>query len=270
MDLVRTSDPGHPLLSDFVALNEPATRRRVERDGDHFVVEGIVALERLLSLPHWQIRSIALLPKVADRLADRLRCVDAPLVVAEAEVLGEVVGFDLHRGALASVGRRPPAPLARLVDAGRLFLAAEGVNDHENLGSLYRNAAAFGADAVVLDPTCADPFYRRSVRVSLGNVMAVPTARTLAFPAGVEQLHRLGVTTVALSPTAERTLTDLELRPSAGSRVALVVGAEGPGLTTDALTAASYRVRIPMATGVDSLNVATAAAVALHHLTSHP
>jgi tRNA G18 (ribose-2'-O)-methylase SpoU len=148
--------------------------------------------------------------------------------------------------------------------AGQLLVAAEGLNDHENLGALYRNAAAFGCAAVVVDPTCADPFYRRSVRVSQGNVLAVPTATMT----GIGDVHRAGVTTVALTPGATDRLVDLDPAIVANGPVAVLVGAEGPGLRPNTLAAAHHQVAIPMATGVDSLNVATAVAIALFHLRS--
>lgn len=262
------TDPGDGRLADFVALNDPPARRRVERDGDYFVVEGVLAIERLLSLPGWEVRSLVLLPKVADRLAGHLDGVDAPVRLADEAVLRAVVGFDLHRGALASVRRRTARPAAGLV-AGLghgTALALEGVNDHENLGALYRNAAAFGAGAVLVDPTTADPFYRRSVRVSLGHVLAVPTGRLGELPGGLDELHRLGTTTVALTPDAPDALRDLDARSLGEGPVVVLLGAEGPGLRAETLEAARVRVSIPMAPGVDSLNVATAAALALHHL----
>lgn len=263
---VAVTDPDDPLLADFVALGDPATRRRVERAGGYYVVEGIVAIERLLALPRWHVRGLALLPKVADRLASRLADVDAPVAVADEQVLRAVVGFDIHRGALASVDRPEPVDASDLIPSSGLLVVAESVNDHENLGALYRNAAAFGVRAVLLDPTCADPFYRRSVRVSLGNVLAVPTGRLLPLPAGLGELHRLGVTTVALTPGVGQALRDLRRSALPPGPVAVVVGAEGAGLTDATLAAATHRVGIPMAAGVDSLNVSTATAVALHHL----
>lgn len=265
---VVVTDPGHPLLADFVALGDPVTRRRVEREGGYFVVEGMLAIERLLSLPRWRVRTLALLPRVAERIAERLDPVDAPIAVADEGVLRQVVGFDIHRGALASVDRVGPSDAVDLVPIDGLLLVAEGVNDHENLGALYRNAAAFGVRAVLLDPTCADPFYRRSVRVSLGNVLAVPTGRLASLPAGLTSLHERSVTTIALTPHSERSLSDLTAADLGSGAVALVVGAEGPGLTDSTLAAATHRVAIDMAAGVDSLNVATAAAIALHHLSS--
>jgi tRNA G18 (ribose-2'-O)-methylase SpoU len=266
-DLHDVVDPGDPLLADFVALNDPARRRVLERTGDHFVVEGILAIERLLDLPRWSIRSLALTRRVADRLASRLDTIDVPVAVCDEAVLRQVVGFDLHRGALASVQRRAPRPIdGATFEVGAVLVAAEGLNDHENLGALYRNAAGFGAAAVALDPTCADPFYRRSVRVSLGHVLAVPTRTLPAGAAMVEALHDAGVTTLALTPNGDRPLRTLDRTALGSSPIALVVGAEGPGLSDPVLAAADHRVSIEMAMGVDSLNVATAAAIALHHL----
>ena len=265
---VTVTDPVDPRLADFVALSDPETRRQVERDGNYFVVEGILAIERLLALPQWRIRALALLPRVADRLTKALGRLpdDVVVAVADEDVLRAVVGFDIHRGALASVERQARADAPDLLTGSGLFVAAEGLNDHENLGSLYRNAAAFGVTAVLLDPACADPFYRRSVRVSLGNVLAVPTGRLDPLPGGLHQLHDLGATTIALTPSADHALRDLNRAKLGPGPVVVLVGAEGPGLSDGALAAATHRVSIPMASGVDSLNVATAAAVVLHHL----
>ena len=154
-----------------------------------------------------------------------------------------------------------------MVADARRVLVLEAVNDHENIGSLFRNAAAFGVDAVVLDPTTADPLYRRSTRVSLGHVLRVPFARVDdgAWPSAVDELRALGFTTVALTPAADAEALG-RLVADAPERVALLVGAEGPGLTEQALGSVDRRVRIPMAAGVDSVNVATAAAIALSAL----
>jgi tRNA G18 (ribose-2'-O)-methylase SpoU len=257
-------DPSDPLLADFTALNDPATRRVVERTGGYFVVEGIVAIERLLGLPPWEVRSLALLPRVAERLAPSLAGRGLPVAVATEDVLREVVGFDIHRGALASVVRRPPVPVGDVVAPGSapLLLALEGLNDHENLGAAYRNAAAFGCAGVILDPTCADPFYRRSVRVSQGNVLAVSTAAMT----DLGDLRRAGIATVALTPRSERQLVDLDRSELGEGPLAVVVGAEGAGLRAETIEAADHRAGIAMADGVDSLNVATAAAIALFHL----
>ena len=265
----EVDDPSDARLADFAALNEPARRRQLERAGGYFVVEGILAIERLLTLPEWSVRRLALLPKVADRLReqiDRAGMADR-VVVADEAVLAGVVGFDIHRGALASVDRRAPLTVSALAGAlpprGRpLLVAAEGLNDHENLGALYRNAAAFGAGGVVLDHTSADPFYRRSIRVSLGHVLGVPTAAMTT----IDELHAQGITTVALTPSAAGSLAALTADDLGTGPVAVIVGAEGPGLAEPTLAAAHHRVAIPMAADVDSLNVATAVAVALFHV----
>ncbi len=260
--------PDDPRLADFVALNDPAQRRAVERRGGYFVVEGIVALEQLLRTHGWDVRQVALVPGAVDRLGERLRPMADRTVVADRQVLEQVVGFDLHRGVLASVARRSPPLIESLVRPGHpsLLVALEGVNDHENLGAVYRNAAAFGCAAVALDPTTADPFYRRSVRVSLGHVLTVPTVAMPAMPDGIGALRQAGATVLALSPAGSVDLRALGRGALGDGRIAVLAGAEGPGLSDAALEAADHRVAIPMPSSVDSLNVATALAVALFHL----
>lgn len=264
------TDADDPRVRDFTSLNDPILRRQIERTGDYFVVEGALAIERLLTLPAWEVRSLLFLPRMADRFQPLVAArtgTQPPVYVADEAVLNEVVGFDLHRGALASVQRREPlSPSPETLGHHGLLLVAEGVNDHENLGALYRNAAAFGVGAVVLDPRCADPFYRRSVRVSLGHVLATPTVRTEAFPAGLAHLHDLGIATLALTPSGDEDLLDVDPASLGEGPVAVVVGAEGSGLSEGAMATAHRRVAIEMADGVDSVNVATAAAIALHHL----
>ncbi len=206
----------------------------------------------------------------ADQIAPLLAGEDAPMYVASLEVLSGVAGFSVHRGVVALGERRPTLdPMAAAMGA-RTLLVVEGVGDHENLGALYRNAAAFGVDAVVLDPTTVDPFYRRSLRVSMGQVMHVPTVRDDQWPNGLSRLRQSGWEVVALTPSVDAlaigdwVAQQEDLR--SGRPVALMVGAEGPGLSPVALAAADHRVRIPMAATVDSVNVATAAAIALHRL----
>jgi tRNA G18 (ribose-2'-O)-methylase SpoU len=175
------------------------------------------------------------------------------------------MGFNLHRGIVASAHRTPsPAPESLLANATRVAVL-ERLNDHENLGSLFRNARAFGVDAVLLDPQTADPLYRRCVRVSMGHVLRVPFARFTAWPDGLETLRAHGFTVVALTPSCAAVPID-EVAASRPERVAIVLGAEGPGLTDETLALADVLVRIPMAGSVDSLNVATAAAIAFHRL----
>jgi tRNA G18 (ribose-2'-O)-methylase SpoU len=198
--------------------------------------------------------------------------IDAPVYLASQAVMNAVTGFNFHRGALAAADRLPlPEPDALAAGARRLLLV-ERVGDHENLGALFRNAAAFGVDAVLLDPTTCDPLYRRSVRVSAGHVLRTPFARVPDSDWPVVALARLqaeGFEVLALTPSADADdLRDVLVDAAGAGRVrrALLVGAEGAGLSPAALAAADRRVRIAMAPDVDSLNVATAAAIALHHL----
>ena len=243
------TDPADPRLADYRHLNDPATRIAYEREHGVFVVEGALAIERLLDSAY-EVRS-ALLTRA---MQQRLGIEDA--FVADREVMAAVAGFDVHRGALA-IATRPPLldPEAVLRDA-RTVLVLERLNDQENVGLLFRVARALGADAVLLDPETCDPLYRRSVRVSLGHVLHVPFAR-VDRPAAIP-----GFTTYALTPAGDERIEDV----ARADRVALLLGAEGPGLRPETLAAADHRVRIPMRHGVDSLNVATAAAVALHRL----
>lgn len=264
---ITVDDAHDPRLADYVQLNDAALRRRVEHERRVFIVEGLLAIEALLA-SDYEVRSVLVDERAHRRLAAALAHVEAPVYVVDDEVLRATVGFDLHRGAVASAAR-PPDDLVTVdrfagETGARRLLVLEGINDHENLGAIFRNAAAFGVDAVLLDPTCADPLYRRAVRVSLGHVLRVPFAR-VPWPSSLEHLHADGWRTVALTPSAERSVDELaaELR---GERLALLLGAEGPGLPERTIAAASLRARIPMASGVDSLNVATAAAVALHVL----
>jgi tRNA G18 (ribose-2'-O)-methylase SpoU len=229
-----------------------------------FVAEGARAVRQLLA-SSWPVRSILLRP---ERVASVPDLVDAaftagvPVYVAGREVFDEIAGFPVHRGVLALGGRRPEPPLADCLRGVHLAVGVEGVNDHENLGAIFRNAAALGAGAVVLDPTCCDPLYRRSVRVSLGHVLQIPFCRMADWPGGLGRVRDAGFLVLALDP---RSPTALEhFTPS--QPVLVLVGAEDPGLSHGALAAAGQRVRIEMASEVDSLNVATALAVALHHL----
>jgi tRNA G18 (ribose-2'-O)-methylase SpoU len=256
------SDPPGDPLDDFRALNDPESRRAVERRGGFFVAEGMLAVEALVASPY-RVRTVL----ADERWADRARAAvgdRAPVVVRPAAEVAAIAGFAFHRGVLASADRGEPADPAALVAGAGLVAVTEGLGDHENLGALFRNAAAFGVDAVLLDPTTADPLYRRSVRVSLGHVLRVPFARLPALPGGLEVVRSAGLEVVALTPAPDAPpLRDL---PQDGRPRALVVGAEGPGLTAATLAAVDHRARIPLAAGVDSLNVATAAAIAFHLL----
>jgi tRNA G18 (ribose-2'-O)-methylase SpoU len=261
----RVDDPTDDRLADYAGLSDADARRRIEGPGGEgiFVAEGALVIRRLIRSPY-RIRSLLVSERGLRGLEPALADVDAPVYLAAQAVIDAVTGFNFHRGALATADRRPlPDPATLVAGADRLLLV-EGIGDHENLGALFRNAAAFGVDAVLLDPTAADPLYRRSVRVSAGHVLAMPFTRMPDWPAGaLAGLRAHGFEVVALTPsTSADDLRDLPPRP----RRALMVGAEGDGLSVAALAAADQRVRITMSPAVDSLNVATAAAIALHHL----
>lgn len=265
--VIPLDDPADPQVSDYVGLTDPDLRRRRELadgpDGDFFIAEGIGVIRQLIRSTY-RIRSLFLTPQRLAGLEADLTDLDAPVYVGSQEVVNAVSGFPLHRGAIASAHRGPLPDAGALAEAADLVVVTEGMNDHENVGSLFRNAAAFGVGAVLLDPTSADPLYRRSVRVSMGQVLHVPFARATPWPGAVGDLRGRGFEVLALTPAADaEDLGDVEPRP----RQALLVGAEGPGLSAGAQAVADRRVRIPMAAAVDSLNVATAAAIALHHLT---
>ena len=245
----EVTDPDDPRLDLYRSLRgRPA-------DEDTFVVEGVTTLRQALDAGI-RLRSALVLPTRTGEV-DHL---DIPVHVATRQVFEQITGFDVHRGVLA-IAERPDEPdVDELLASASRVLAIEGVSDSANVGSLFRNAAALGADAVVLDPTCCDPLLRRSVRVSIGTVLHVPFVRLHDWPNG---LRDRGLTVLALTPDPAATALGDVARPD---RCALLVGTEGEGLSDAALQAADIRVRIPMAAGVDSVNVATAAAIALYSL----
>ena len=212
-------------------------------------------------------RRVVATPVRRAALAGVLDGLEAPVEVVEPGVLGEAAGYDVHRGVLASFDRPSPIPPAEVLHRARLVAVVEAVNDFENLGALFRNAAGLGVDAVLLDPRCCDPWYRRCIRVSVGHSLLLPSARVERWPGHLGDLKERGFEVLALTPAADaEPLGAVAASLPADQRVAVLVGAEGPGLTEGALAASTRRVRIPMAAGADSLNVATAAAVAFHRL----
>ena len=263
--MIEVRDPGDQRLDDFRDLT--TADRRPDRPGGRGLViaEGVVVVRRLLA-SRYPLRAVLGVPRRIEELAGDLARHDAPVYATSAEVMAEVVGFHLNRGVLAVAGRPPAVWTAEDVVRGSRRLAVlEGVGDHENLGSLFRNAAALGIDGMLLGPGCADPLYRRSVRVSMGHVLAVPFAQLTEWPAGLKWLRDKGFQVLAMTPSAEA----VPVSEFAGAaRVAVLLGSEGPGLTDGAIEAADAAVRIPMAGDVDSLNVATAGAVAFYALGS--
>lgn len=250
-------DPADPRLADYARLNDQAYRRRIE-GGRWFVAEGTTAIARLLVSGH-DVRSVLVTPTALARLGPALDDYAGPVLVVERAVLAQVVGFDLHRGAVAAAERRADPGLAAVLAGSRRLVVLEGLNDPENLGAIARSARALGIDGAVIDPRGIDPYSRRSVRVSMGEILFLPTTRSSDWPADLDRVRRAGFEVWALSPDPSgEDLWDL----SVPDRVALVLGAEGPGLSPAALAGADRRVRIPIRDGVDSLNVGHAAAVA--------
>ena len=259
MDFVEIDDPADPRVEDFRKLSDADVR--ADRRGV-VIAEGVNVVERLISSPY-PVRAVFGVHSRIDALRPVLEPLDVPVYAADKWTLSQVVGFRVTRGVLASADRAPRESIAALLARSERVAVLEGLNDFENLGALFRNAAAFGVEAVLLDPTCADPLYRRSVRVSMGHVLRVPFA-VLDGP-WPQSLHALREFTV-LAMTPDATATPLR-KIEVPRRWAVLLGAEGPGLSAAALAAADQRVRIPMADGVDSLNVATAAAVTFATLT---
>ncbi|WP_255362265.1 TrmH family RNA methyltransferase [Blastococcus aurantiacus] len=259
---VTITDPDDPRVADFRDLKAGDRPAGAPPRTSPVIVEGTAAIERLLISPY-RVRAVF---GVAGRVEALGVPDDVAVYVADKWVLSEVIGFRLTRGALASADRLPPADLGQLLAgpdpaAPRRLAVLEALNDHENLGSIARSAVALGIDGLLLDPRCADPLYRRSVRVSMGHVLTLPFAVLPEWPAALDRLHDAGYLTVALTPAADAVdLTDVD--PREHPRTAVLLGAEGPGLTPEAQQAARVRARIPMRSGVDSLGVAAAAAIA--------
>lgn len=257
---VPVDDPQDPRVADFVGLRE----RTAEDEGAWFVAEGPQVVRHLLS-SDYRLRSLLVTERGRRALAGEIERLEGRVLVAEQSVLDAICGFHFHRGALASADRTPLPDFRSLVPGARLLLLLEGVNDHENLGALFRNAAGFGVDGVILDPTAADPLYRRSVRVSMGHVLHMPWTRFAAWPEGLDEVRSAGFVIAALTPAPGSEPIDA-VAADPPEKLAFLVGAEGPGLSDAALAAADRRIRIPLSPRVDSLNVATAAAIAFHRL----
>jgi tRNA G18 (ribose-2'-O)-methylase SpoU len=257
--LISITDPDDPRLADYVGLTDVVRRTKHEPEKGFFLAEGQLVMRRAV-LAGCSPRSLLLAPNRVDDLLPELRNLDCPTYVASPEVLVAVTGFHVHRGALGAFGR-PLVPTAdEVLATARRMLVLENVNSPTNLGAVFRSAAGLGIDAVLLSPLCCDPLYRRAVRVSMGEVLAVPYAYLDGWPEDLSALRAAGFRVLAMTPADDATrLDEIVLGPD--DKVALLLGAEGPGLSAETMAASDDRVRIPMAHGVDSLNVAAAAAV---------
>lgn len=245
VNVLDISDPADPRLDDFRDLNSIDRRPDLPTGRGLVIAEGVLVVQRMLAS---QFRPLALLgtDRRLAELKDDLAGTDAPYYRVSADVMARVVGFHLNRGVLAAARRVPEAGVAQLVDGARTVAVLEGVNDHENLGSIFRNAAGLGVDAVVFGSGCADPLYRRAVRVSMGHALLVPYARARDWPADLITLRQSGFRLLAMTPHGDaRTLPEV-MATLPDERVAVLVGAEGPGLTAAAMRICDVRVRIPM------------------------
>jgi tRNA G18 (ribose-2'-O)-methylase SpoU len=266
MHVVPIADPADPVLRDYRDLTDVVLRRLAEPAGGLYLAESVRVIERALAAGH-RPRSALVLPKWLDEIGALLEPYDVPVYVGESDALESVTGFVMHRGALASMHRPVLPPVAELLAGARRVVVLEDIVDHTNVGAIFRAVAGLGADAVLVTPRCADPLYRRSVRVSMGAVLQIPWTRLDDWPQGATQLRDAGFTIAALALRDDA--VDLaDFAASAPERVALLLGTEGDGLSPRAIDAADVVVTIPMERGVDSLNVASAASVALWSLRS--
>jgi tRNA G18 (ribose-2'-O)-methylase SpoU len=258
--VVEVDDPDDPRLADYRSLTDVALRTRIEPPGGLFIAEGALVIERALAADYL-LRSALMTPQWLERTAPSLAPSLAPVYLGSDALLKTVTGFHVHRGALAAVHRRPLREFADLASTCRRLVVIEDLVNHTNLGAIFRAAAALGMDGVVLSPQSADPLYRRSVRVSMGAVFGVPYARAPHWPGALAELQAQGFRVLALTPAPDAIALD-QISDDMDTRIAVVLGTEGAGLSDRAAALADERVRIPMMAGIDSLNVASAAAVA--------
>jgi tRNA G18 (ribose-2'-O)-methylase SpoU len=260
-ELIEVSDPADPRLADYRDLRDVQLRTHLEVEHGLFLAEGEKVVRRAVEAG-FTPRSFLMAPRWLDGLADVLAPSGAPCFVVSEALAEEVTGFHVHRGALASLERRPLPTLDEVLDGARQVLVLEDVVDHTNVGAIFRCGAAFGFDAVLLAPRCADPLYRRSIKVAMGAVLSTPWTRLPDWYDALPDLSARGFVTVAL--TLADDATPVEEAVAGHDRVALVLGSEGHGLSPRWDSTADRRAVIPMREGIDSLNVAAAAAVACY------
>ncbi|EOM77838.1 RNA methyltransferase [Rhodococcus rhodnii] len=258
--VIDITDPADPRLDDYRDLNKSDRRPDLPGGKGLVIAEGVLVVERMLTSRFVPISLLGVDRRLTE-LGSRLGGVDVPFYRTPTEVMDEVIGFHLNRGVLAAARRPEPLTAQDVLTSARTVAVLEGVNDHENLGSMFRNAAGLGVDGVLFGKGAADPLYRRAVRVSMGHVLRVPFADVPDWPRGLNLLRENGFQLISLTPDPGAVrLADA----MTGEKVAVLLGAEGPGLTEHAMRATDVRARIPMAPGTDSLNVATAAAMAFY------
>jgi len=269
-DVIRVDDPADPRLADYVRLTDSSLRTSLEAANGLFIAEGEKVIRRAIGAGY-PVRSLLVTP---DRVAGLAGLAGVgPVYVIARDVAQTITGYRVHRGALASMARRPLPTAGDVVVGHDKILVLEDLVDHGNVGAIFRCAAALGVGAVVLAPRCADPLYRRAVKVSMGAVFAIPYARMTDWYGGLAGLRAAGFRLLALVPDQSAPALDRVVASRARGRVALLLGSEGDGLSARWLHEADQSVCIPMspqamALGVDSLNVVAAAAVACHALMS--
>ena len=265
--VIDITDPDDPRVDDFRDLNSVDRRPDLPTGKGLVIAEGVLVVRRMLAsrfIPHALLGTDRRLAELADDLSAAAPGLDITCYRTTAEVMADVVGFHLNRGVLAAARRPVELAVSTVLDGARTVAVLEGVNDHENLGSIFRNAAGLGVDGVVFGAGCADPLYRRSVRVSMGHALLVPFARAARWPADLELLREEDFRLLAMTPNRRAVSLAEAMTGLAGDKVAVLVGAEGPGLTETVMRVSDARVRVPMSRGTDSLNVATAAALAFY------
>jgi len=266
VDVIRATDLSHPLLRDYQGLTDVALRSVNEVDQGLYIAESLKILERALRAGHSPrsvLSSETWLPHLTDLAALLPGSLEnVPVFIADNEVIESLTGYRVHRGTLASMHRPPLPSVSSLVAGARRLVVLENIIDHTNVGAIFRSVAGIGADAVIVSPSCADPLYRRSVRVSMGTVLQTPWTRARSWEEIITCLSDNDVSVVALALTPNAQTLD-EFSAKAPEKLAIVLGTEGMGLSAQALSDADHVVSIPMHHGVDSLNVAAASAVAL-------
>jgi tRNA G18 (ribose-2'-O)-methylase SpoU len=260
--LVPVNDAADPRLADYVRLTDVRLRTSLEAPRGLFIAEGEKVIRRAIAAGY-QVRSMLVTTDRAADAADMAGSWPGPVYVAAPEVAQGLTGYRVHRGALASMQRRPLPSVAEVTGRARRIMVLEDIVDHANVGAIFRCVAALGFDGVVLAPRCADPLYRRAVRVSMGAVLSVPYARMEDWREGLGGLRAAGFRLLALTPAADA-VPIAAVQP--GGRLALLLGGEGDGLSARWRDQADLRVRIPMSREIDSLNVAAAAAIACYLL----
>lgn len=271
---VRIADPADSRLDDIRDLNRSDSRPDLPGGKGLVVAEGALVVQRLVE-SRFPVRCVVgfgtKLQTYLEEHGAALEAADVPVYEVTREVLAQVAGFDMHRGLVAAADRAPEPSAAELLSQARTLVILEGVGDHENIGSIFRNSAGLDVDGVLFGAGCADPLYRRVVRVSMGHVLRLPFAHLPGTPTtwqrSLAELKEAGWRLVSLTPNPRaahlaEALLDAQGQPF--PKVALLVGAEGPGLTEHAMRATDIRARIPMAPGTDSLNLATSAAIACY------